>query len=46
MNLRVHNIHKRQTSVPPAGFKATIPATEWPQTDAFDRAATGIGNIN
>ena len=32
-----------QTSMPPAGFEPTIPASEWPQTHALDRAATGIG---
>ena len=34
---------QRQTSVPPAGFEPTIPASERPQTHAFDRAATGTG---
>jgi hypothetical protein len=41
-----HNIHKRQTSMPPplppAGFEHTIPASVWPQTHALDRVATGI----
>ena len=32
-----------QTSMPPVGFEPTIPASEWPQTHALDRAATGIG---
>ena len=32
-----------QTSMPPAGFEPTIPASERPQIDALDRAATGIG---
>jgi hypothetical protein len=27
----------------PEGFKPTIPASERPQTDAVDRAVTGIG---
>ena len=40
-----HNTRKRQTSVPPAGFKPAIPAGERPQTDALDRAASGIGPI-
>jgi hypothetical protein len=35
--------HKRQTSMPRAGFETTIPATERPQTYALDRVATGIG---
>jgi hypothetical protein len=41
--LTTHNTHKRQTSMPPAGFEPTIPASERPQTHALDRAATGIG---
>jgi hypothetical protein len=32
-----------QTSMPPVGFEATIPASERPQTHALDRTATGIG---
>ena len=35
--------HKRQTSMPLAGFKPEIPASEQPHTHALDRAATGIG---
>jgi hypothetical protein len=35
--------HKRQTSMPSVGFEPVIPAIEWPQTCALDRAATGIG---
>jgi len=27
----------------PAGFEATIPASEWPQTHTLDRVATRIG---
>jgi hypothetical protein len=38
-----HNIHKRQTSMPPAGFELTIPASERRQTHALHRAATRIG---
>jgi len=41
--LTTHNIHKRQTSVFPAGLEPTIPASEWPQTYALGRAATGFG---
>jgi len=41
--LTTHNTHNRQTSMPPAGFKPTIPASERPQTHALYRAATGIG---
>jgi hypothetical protein len=40
--LTIYNTHKRQTSISPAGFEFTIPAREWPQTDALDRADTGI----
>ena len=29
----------------PAGIEPAIPASEWPQTDARDRAATGIGTF-
>ena len=41
--LTTHNTHKRQTSMPPAGFEPTILVSERPQTQALDRAATGIG---
>jgi hypothetical protein len=41
--LTTHNTHKRQTSMPQAGFKPTVPANEWPQTHSLDRAATTIG---
>jgi len=34
-----HNTH---TSMPPAGFETTNPASERPQADALDRAVTGI----
>ena len=36
-----HDIHKRQTSVPPTGFEPSNPASERPQTHALERAATG-----
>jgi hypothetical protein len=29
--------------MPPVGYEPTIPASERPQTQALDRAATGIG---
>jgi hypothetical protein len=29
--------HKRQTSMPRAGFEPAIPATNWPQTYALDK---------
>ena len=44
--LTIHSNHKRETSMPPAGFAATIPASERPQTHALDSAATGIGKLH
>ena len=41
--LTTHNIHNRQTSVPPVGFEPMISAGERPQTYALHRAATGTG---
>jgi hypothetical protein len=41
--LTTHNTHKRQTSMQPAGFEPTIPASERPQIHTLNRAATGIG---
>ena len=38
-----HATHKRQTTMPQAGFESAIPARERPKTQALDRAATGIG---
>jgi len=38
-----HNTHYRQTSMPPAGFVPAIARSERPQTNALDRAVTGIG---
>jgi hypothetical protein len=35
--------HKRQTSMPRTGLEPASPATKWPQTYVFYRAATGIG---
>ena len=40
--LTTHNSHNRQASMSPAGFEPAIPARERPQTQALDRAATGI----
>ena len=40
--LTTHNTHKAQTSVSPAGYKPAITANELRQTNAVDRAATGI----
>jgi hypothetical protein len=42
--LTTHNTHKRKTSMHPAAFEPTIPASERPQTHALDRAATGIAS--
>ena len=38
--LTTHNAHKHRHT-PPVGFEPTIPASEWPQTHALDRSATG-----
>jgi len=38
--LTTHNTHKRQTSMPLAGFEPTVPASERPQTYASVRAAS------
>ena len=38
-----HNIHNRQTSIPPVGFEPTISAGERPQICPLDRATTGTG---
>jgi len=35
----------QQTSMPPAGFEPTSPASERPQTHALDRAAIGIASF-
>jgi hypothetical protein len=44
--MRTHNIHKKQKSMLPLGFEPTIPASERPQTNALDSAATGISECN
>ena len=41
--LTTHNTHKRQTSLPPAGFEPTIPASQRTQTHALYSVAIGIG---
>jgi len=41
--LTKHNTPKRHTCMPLAGFESSVPASEWPQTHAFGRAATGTG---
>jgi hypothetical protein len=40
--LTTHNTHKEQISMPSAEFEPTILASERPETDTLDRAATGI----
>jgi len=41
-----HKTHKRQTSMFPAGFEPTIPASEYLQTHALDRVATEIDSFH
>ena len=41
--LTTHNSHKRQASMPPAGFEPAILGSERPQTHTLDHVATGIG---
>jgi len=41
--LTTHNIHNKETSMPPVGFELTIPAGERLQTYALDRADTETG---
>jgi hypothetical protein len=41
-DLTIHITHKRQTSMLPAGFEPTIPASERSQNHALDRVATGM----
>ena len=43
--LTKHNAHNRETSMLPAGFETTIPASERPQTQALDCTANGIGTL-
>jgi len=40
-----HNKHMRQTSMPTAGFKLVVPATEQLKTYALDHTATRIGTL-
>jgi hypothetical protein len=42
--LTTHSNHKRQASMPPAGFKPAIHARERPQTHTLDRVATGTAH--
>ena len=41
--LTTHNTHNRQTFMPLAGLEPAVTESERWQTDALDRAATGIG---
>jgi len=41
--LTTHSTHQRQTTMSAVEFEPTIPASEWPQTYALDRAATRTG---
>jgi len=43
LHLTTHNTQKWETYMA-AGFETAIPASEQPQTQALDRAATGTGN--
>jgi len=43
--LTTHNINKWLTSMPSAGFKPAVPASERPQSHDLDLAATGIAVI-
>jgi len=42
--LTTRNTHNTHTSMPPAGFKLTIPASEQSQTHILEHRATGMGN--
>ena len=37
-----HNTHKRQTSMPSAGFESATSVTDLPQAHSLDRSATGV----
>jgi len=41
--LTTHKIHKKQASMPQAGFEPAILASKCPQNYVLDGAATGIG---
>jgi hypothetical protein len=40
-----HNPHKRQTSMPLAGFKPAATASDQPRVHALDRGSTGISTL-
>jgi hypothetical protein len=41
-----NNTHKKQATVPPAGFEPTVPPRERLQTHTLDRVANGTGEFN
>ena len=43
---QLNNTDKTETSMPPAGFEPTIPASQRPQTHVLDNSDTGIGWMN
>jgi hypothetical protein len=43
LNLPTHDIRKKPTSIPLAGFEPAIPGSDRPQTHDLDRAANGTG---
>jgi len=43
--LTAHNTHKRQTSMPAAGFEPAIPTSERPHTHAVDPAPLGLAIV-
>jgi len=43
--LTTHNIHNRETFMPFAELEPTIPASDCPQTHAFDHTATAIAHL-
>jgi len=43
--LATHNIEKKRTTMPLAGFEPAIPASERPQTHVLDRVAIGKNYI-
>jgi hypothetical protein len=45
LHLTVHNNHKRQTSMIPAGFEPTTPASKRSQTHALDNAVIEIRDM-
>jgi hypothetical protein len=40
------NTQKREAYMHPPAFEPAVPASERPQTQALDRAATGFGNLH